>query len=302
MRYYGFQNELKAYLNRIERENGFRVSYVVAKSLNDRVEALKKSGIWKTYGLGFNDVDADAYFARANVTDIVGRAEILWFVRGMKALGLYPNMIAWPTRSYQNVGSGLMVYSLGGYSSVTAAATTYGPTWTQEGISFTAANQVVRTNVGASGNLTAFSVLRPRYISGTTSLFLHNRQSSSGGFSMFIHTSGLYFRSDAKINGSWGVVNTFGTPVANQFACVMFTHNSAAGQITTVNGTDSPLAANIGSLGDGTIGMSIGSDAVSFLNGDIAMSCLINRATTIWERSRIYSLYKQTLGFNLGLP
>ena len=96
MRVYGFQNEVKSYLNRLFRETSVQVTPFAAKTLNDRVESLKKSGVWSQYSLGFNDNDGDAYLARAGVTDLIGRAEVLWFVRGMKALGLYSNMVAWP--------------------------------------------------------------------------------------------------------------------------------------------------------------------------------------------------------------
>ena len=114
MRYYGVQNEVKSYLNRLQSEEGIEVSLGTVKTLNDRVEALKKSGVWSQYGLGFNDGDADRYFQRATVRDAIGRFEVCLFVRGMKTLGLWQNMVSWPMRSYQNAGTGSTVYSLGG--------------------------------------------------------------------------------------------------------------------------------------------------------------------------------------------
>lgn len=132
MRYYGLQNETKAYLNRLQKETSVAILPASVKILNDRVESLKKSGIWKTYGLGFNDTDGDAYLSRANVTDLIGRAEVLWFVRGMKALGLYSNMVAWPMRSYQNAGTGSTVYSLGGLGVYNGTMINSLP-WGQEG-------------------------------------------------------------------------------------------------------------------------------------------------------------------------
>ena len=114
MKYYGIQNEVKSYINRLESEQGIAASPSVIKTLNDRVESLKKSGVWSQFALGFNDIDGDAYLSRAGVTNIIGRAEVLWFVRGMKTLGLWQNMVCWSLRGYQNAGSGSAVYSLGG--------------------------------------------------------------------------------------------------------------------------------------------------------------------------------------------
>ena len=114
MKYYGIQNEVKAYINRLQDENGIFVSTATVKTINDRVESLKRSGDWSRFSLGFNDVDGDAYLTRAGVTNPLGRCEVLWFVRGMKALDLWRSMVCWPMRNYQNIGTGSTVYSLGG--------------------------------------------------------------------------------------------------------------------------------------------------------------------------------------------
>ena len=43
MKYYGIQNEVKAYINRLLSEQGITVSNVKIKALNVQVEALKKT-------------------------------------------------------------------------------------------------------------------------------------------------------------------------------------------------------------------------------------------------------------------
>jgi hypothetical protein len=58
-RYYGVQNEVKAYCNRLQNETSIVVTPSVLKTLNDRVESLKRSGVWSRFGLGFNDNDGD---------------------------------------------------------------------------------------------------------------------------------------------------------------------------------------------------------------------------------------------------
>lgn len=55
MKYYGIQNEVKAYINRLQDENGIFVSVSDIKTINDRVESLKK--ITKRL-ITYSDIDA----------------------------------------------------------------------------------------------------------------------------------------------------------------------------------------------------------------------------------------------------
>jgi hypothetical protein len=142
-RYYGVQNEVKAYCNRLQNETSIVVTPSVLKALNDRVESLKRSGVWSQFGLGFNDVDGDAYLSRASVTDIIGRAEVLWFTRGIKSLGLWNNMVSWPLRSYQNTGTGSTVRSLGGFGTFDGTMVN-GPSWSIDGITFGSNTQYIQ--------------------------------------------------------------------------------------------------------------------------------------------------------------
>jgi hypothetical protein len=54
MKYYGIQNEVKAYINRLQSEQGITVSSSVLKNINDRVEALKKT---TTRLISYNDIN-----------------------------------------------------------------------------------------------------------------------------------------------------------------------------------------------------------------------------------------------------
>lgn len=86
--------------------------------------------------LGSGELDAPAYFARAGVTDPTAQSRITNFVTGIKNLGLWYNMVAWPMRQSLNTGSGSTVYSLGGYG--TYNGTLNGSaSWTPGGITFT---------------------------------------------------------------------------------------------------------------------------------------------------------------------
>ena len=43
MKYYGIQNEVKSYFNRLQKESGIFVSTAIVKIVNDRVESLKET-------------------------------------------------------------------------------------------------------------------------------------------------------------------------------------------------------------------------------------------------------------------
>jgi hypothetical protein len=82
------------------------------------------------------DSDAAAFFATAGVTDATAKSQINDFVKGVKSLGLYNNMVCWPLRSSQNAGTGTTAYSLGGLGTYNGTLTN-GPTWGVDGITFT---------------------------------------------------------------------------------------------------------------------------------------------------------------------
>ena len=104
-----------------------------------------KGGI-RIGGLGISGYDADAvaYFERAGVTDATAKGQINAFVKGVKDLGLYNNMVSWPLRSAQNAGTGTTAYSLGGLGTFNGTLTN-GPTWGADGVIFDGINDFINT-------------------------------------------------------------------------------------------------------------------------------------------------------------
>ena len=177
MRYYSIQNEVKAYINRLNRDN-ISVTTDDLKTINDHVILLKKSGVWSKFSLGFNDIDADSYCVRAGVTNLLGRCEVIWFAKGVKAMGLWNSMVSWPMRNYQNASTGSTVYSLGGFG-IHNGTMVGGPVWNTDksGIKFSALSvrqymnvptltQTFNSNVTNifAANLTTYTSSVPRLI------------------------------------------------------------------------------------------------------------------------------------------
>jgi hypothetical protein len=78
------------------------------------------------------DSDVLAFIAASGATDIEGLDA---FVKGVKNLGLWESMVAWPLRSSQNAGTGTTAYSLGGLGTFNGTLVN-GPTWGADGVEF----------------------------------------------------------------------------------------------------------------------------------------------------------------------
>lgn len=97
------------------------------------VEAYNGSLAVTTSAVEFIGLDPDALsFIRKTSATSISAIDI--FVKGVKALGLWNNMVCWPLRASQNAGSGLTVYSLGGLGSHNGTISGPAVYWTQDGL------------------------------------------------------------------------------------------------------------------------------------------------------------------------
>ena len=303
MKYYGIQNEVKAYINRLQAENGISVSPYTVKTINDRVESLKRSGDWSRFSLGFNDTDGDAYLTRAGVTDPLGRCEVLWFTRGMKALNLWSNMIAWTMRSYQNIGTASTVYSIGGLG-VFNGTMINAPTWGINGINFDGIDDRItlpNNSFGTGSNPTSILAFLKNDTFAARQIVLSqgNNNSSTDGFALespffnlatdvvsiaftssSIATKSLSWKSLMIGNTNIGFTGKDGGTV------------SSFSLSNTLNKTGTSCA--IGAFGSPT--------GVAPFDGLISAVIRIDNIPTTQLNSNVHNLYKLTIGFNLGLP
>ena len=306
MKYYGIQNEVKSYINRLQSEQVITVSSSVIKSINDRVEALKKSGDWSRFSLGFNDVDGDAYLTRAGVTDPVGRCEVLWFTRGMKALDLWRSTVCWPMRNYQNVGSGATVYSLGGLGIFNGTAVN-SPTWGSNG--FTFSNPSVGTNtqrinlstaLGTSGiNSFTYGAASINSIAnfnrildiqnGTTTgrnPFLTMGYNNQQGFQLPNTPSGIDVALSKVIS-----LNAFNSVIGSKVGnLVRVSLNASLTDTATTTAAGFVIPATTTESG------------IRYLNGTVAIALIGRFDANTTLVTIVNNLYKNTLGNGLGLP
>jgi hypothetical protein len=144
------------------------------------------------------DPDAADYISRTGITNPVHQTQINSFVVGIKDLGLWEHMVAWPMRQTLNAGSGSTVYSLGGYQ--TANGTMSGNAgWSPAGITFTTDTDYIdygtfNVNASAGGfNVHALvSSLGVPVSAGTLDTFNFFRSvGGPGGLIQYHYTNGV---------------------------------------------------------------------------------------------------------------
>jgi hypothetical protein len=303
MRYYGVQNEVKAYCNRLQNETSITVTPSLVKTLNDRVESLKKSGAWSQYSLGFNDQDADSYFQRASVNDVLGRSEVCWFVRGMKALGLWQNAVCWPLRSYQNVGTGSTAYSLGGLGTFDGTLIN-SPTWGLNGIDFNGSNQRVtlpNNAFGAGNAATSIWAFAKNDTNAVRMNLLSHGDNNTPTDSFSLESPDFVFENDIASIAFTGLTiatksilwkglfignTSFGFYGKDGGTITQFTLNNTLNKSGTFNAI-------------GAFGFPAG---VAPFDGLVASVIRISIIPTTQLNRNVYNLYKSTLGSNLELP
>jgi len=252
-------------------------------------------------GLGLPDADASAYIARAGVADTTGQQQINDFVVGVKNLGLYNNMVAWPLRSTQNATTGTTAYSLGGLGTFNGQLIN-GPTWGTGGITFDGVDDYISTAfTGSLSEFTAFSIATPTSSTATQNEFSKDAGVGTREFAIRTNTTGLTTHQAYVFNPTVSFV--LGSAYQTTIRSLCFRASSSVNKLRTNNGSD--FAGTTGTLNLGSAAVIIGANIVApayYFNGVTSASILFNKALTDSETSSMYTLYKTTLGSGLGLP
>jgi hypothetical protein len=234
------------------------------------------------------------------------------FVKGLKILNLWGNMICWPLRSTQNAGSGSMVYSLGGYRPYNSFydGIIYRTIWQQNGAFFPYDGNFnyidipsitqqfnVSHSVFAVGALTPTSSTVRRYIgvptqsaSELTAETTANTTSMTG-----IDTWSESIYSYISFSGDLSGFNWLGFSFDYSTSS-----NNVEGQKNTTFGTTSRASDPSAPTRQFTIGG--GQGLVDNFTGTMAFAAKFFVILSQSDKIALYSLYKSTLGKGLGLP
>jgi hypothetical protein len=265
------------------------------------------------------DPDARAFVNTSGATD---RAAINYFVKGIKRLGLWDDMVCWPLRSAQNAGTGSTAYSLGGLGTFNGTLVN-GPTWGANG---------VQRNSGANGFISIPSLEIATYgqfsILGAISLSAVANAAQINLLAVEYNTEsvsatgriGFYTQTDGVRNVLIQANNTLAQDVKREFTSTTSTITDNAfhffgGSITPQPAMARTLTRNGSSIGSDSGSMAGTWDAVGSNSAILAaqgnntsytakssFAMFVSSAITAANQNDVYSLYKSTLGQGLGLP
>lgn len=296
MKYYGIQNEVKAYINRLQVENGIAVAPSTVKTINDRVESLKRSGDWSRFSLGFNDTDGDAYLTRAGVTNPLGRCEVLWFTRGMKALGLWQNTVCWSLRDYQNVGTGSTVYSMGGLGNHNGTLVNVA-SWGNSGIFWSVNNSYLNIpSLKLSNVPCTVAVVDNSNTGGYTSGGVVGHSEFNGKL--------FYLPGGNREYLAWRTQSlNFGSFLSSTFKSVIMSVNSISSARGYYNRTPKSVSNASFDWNGGVTTSDFRYTYTSTNNQTWTLPFLLHANIDFYDKGIAFTnLYKSTLGSNLGLP
>ena len=251
------------------------------------------------------DADATAFAAASGATDV---AALSAFVKGVKELGLWSNMVCWPLRSSQNAGTGTTAYSLGGLGTFNGTLIN-GPSWGADGVSFVAADsEYISTSFVPTNIDLSFGACW----SPNDDTKQHTAISVAGSSSGTLSENILTYRGGSVAERGGSAVRSSSPRVApiefstNRFVMASFPVSSAArfsvngGTIAVGSGASRPNAPL--TTQNVRIGRDHDSGVGNFLQGTVSVALALNATLEDSALISFYQLYKSTLGTGLGLP
>jgi hypothetical protein len=244
------------------------------------------------------DPDAAAFAAVSGATDV---ANLDAFVKGVKTLGLWEDMVCWPLRSTQNAGTGTTAYSLGGLGTFNGTLVN-GPSWGVDGISFTrASSHHITTPLDVAG-LRQFTAL----IDADPSSYV-NLDTLCGAWGTTRYF-GLRYNPATTIQALIRTGDTTRTPSSSgRSTDRRFYGVGTQGSNTVITESGSELVSTAfvpDETGSQTLNIGILTPPSTFpFNGTIGSMLFFKDAElSNAQQLSVYNLYKATLGVGLGLP
>jgi hypothetical protein len=248
------------------------------------------------------DSDVLAFVTASGATDVAGLDA---FVKGIKDLGLWDSMVAWPLRSSQNAGTGTTAYSLGGLG-IYNGTLVNGPTWGADGILFDAASNTHITTTLDVQNLRKFTALvateqRAQVGSSDSMIAAWNSVTAASQYFIMRKTATTIINGIVRSGAA-----TRSLPIAGQSANWRLYGWGTQGSNTvlTTGGTQIVSQAFLpDETGSQTLNIGILSKPNNApYDGKIALAMFYKDSEiTTAQQLSVYNLYKQTLGIGLGL-
>lgn len=247
------------------------------------------------------DTDTKKYIKRLNYNGIITPSDIYsvdQFIRGLKDMGIWKNIVCWTFRANQNAGSGVTAYSFGNLGSYNGALTGSPiPIWTANGLVAQSTNSFVQTNLAITlSSIGEFSMIGVGSMpSGTPARLLGSNTAMT--YLYGVSSTGWYYSFFDFVN------NQIVTNLANQTIInwVCLTKNIGLNTIGYVN-NDSGFSQTLGSLRSTPDNLAFFGSNGTADKGVYPFFAFLNIQLSSAQNSQLYSLYKTTAGKGLVLP
>jgi len=270
--------------------------------------------------LGGNALDPDAlaYFAKAGISDVTAKSQINSFVKQVKGLGLWSNMVCWPLRSSQNNGSSNTQISLGGlgnYPLVLANS----PLISSTGLGFNGTNQYAKCSQSGAQlkasnypNAAQIAVFNPASNTQSYSMIFGQEDASTQLYGMMRKNA-----SGNDVFTSWcsaaGNPNVTSVPSYMNYGAFNVVYNRVSptqGYINLNNATEQATSAfssypYVSDQSHDVVGFgarTILQTPAYFATMTASFGAFIGTTTSATQMTNLYTLYKNTLGQGLALP
>jgi hypothetical protein len=244
------------------------------------------------------DPDAAAFIAASGATDVWN---IQKFVQGVKALGLWDDMVCWPLRSAQNAGTGTTAYSLGGLGTFNGTLVN-GPTWGVDGVNFDGSNDridlptIPLDNTASLFYVTAYSDSNEQKPMRVNGLELGAAFTSNEGI------EAVWLVNPNPLVGRTTVISGLGANVRHSAAAVFDAANTTISRFYNGANKLSNVSASLSGTPDQVAHIGARSSNNSLVDGVISVAAYLSVPMSDSQVAALDTLYKQTLGIGLGLP
>jgi len=248
------------------------------------------------------DPDAATFVAASGATDVWN---IQKFVQGVKALGLWDDMVCWPLRSTQNAGTGTTAYSLGGRGTYNGTLIN-SPTWGANGLTNSATGGV-RAAVPFATTHSGLVVYKQSSTSGLQTPLMFGDATLGNA-----NERRTNFRTDTNWfgwNGTTFINHAFGPSSLDAFRMAGYGIVSASTLLGYNNGVTTTVNSSTADISGGTPAANVGlmaaistSSNVQNMVGVMAFGAAFDVQLSSGQHSDFYNLYKSTLGIGLSLP
>jgi hypothetical protein len=253
------------------------------------------------------ELDVQGYLNVCNISAATPRQQIRDFAKGVNDLGLWNSMVCWPLRSSQNAATGDIMYSLGGLGAFNGTMVN-GPTRGADGMTFASASTQridISTSLVFSPTTVpwnAMSVQNATSISGSHgNVFGRGKINDTiADISWAIRVASTIWQPQISDATNQTLYNVSGNELNAFKAFQMFSESDLVRANINAGAFATGAARTPNQDATHTLRIGAAVSATRYFDGKISFALF--GASSNANSTALYTLYKTTLGQDLGLP